>query len=159
MAAPNPFAPPGADLTPPEPRPPGAPWKAVLVGLVVDIAFTIVFSFILSLFYGGYLAASGHSVEEIQALTEQSELGGFYMFALYAVGGTGSLIGGYICARIARLHEYRVVAILIAVSIVLGWIIAPAKDGGLEFLLTSILTIVATLAGAWLGVRRNRSPR
>ncbi len=159
MAAPNPFAPPGADVTPPESRPPGAPWKAVLVGFAVDVAFSIVFAFILSIAYGAYLAMTGRSAEEISSMIADSKLGDFYTGAILAIGGIGSMLGGYICARIARRNEYRVAGVLTAISVVLGWLLTAGREEGGQLFLSTNLTIVATMAGALLGARRNRSRR
>ena len=157
MAAPNPFAAPGSDLTPPDPHPPGAPWKAILVGFVVDVAFTIIFSFAWSIVFGAYLAASGNSPEEIRAMAESSQAGDFYSGVLIAIGGVGSLIGGYLCARIARRNEYRIAAVLTAISLVLGWIVSGNDEGGMNVVTSTLLTIAATYAGVMLGVRRNQA--
>lgn len=155
MTANNPYAPPDAKLADPAGRP-GSPIKAVTLGLAVDLGGTIVATVILALGYGIVLGASGSSAEEIQAVTTNAptDSGFFYMLAL--AGLAFSMLGGYVCARIAKRSELRLGAILAAISAGVGLAFGgdPSQLGMLISL--TILGIAAVLAGANLGRAKNR---
>ena len=70
------------------------------------------------------------------------------------------MLGGYVCARVARQSEYTLGVILAASVIVLGMLLFG--DGGLDLGLSFVLnaaTVAAILFGAWVGKKRNRQQR
>jgi len=158
----DPYAPPAANVEVAEARR-GSAVKAVVVGLAVDIGGTIVFGFIASIAYGVYLGAAGASPDEMEkamaTMTYDSPLG----IVLTMVGCLFSVLGGYICARIARHSEYRLGLIMCAASLVLVALTGGFGSGeGTHAAVMGLLvlvTLAATMVGIHLGVRRNRSGR
>ena len=76
--------------------------------------------------------------------------------AVLAIGGAGSFIGGYLCARIAKHREYTLAAILTMISLALGWWLTPEEETAAYILMGTVVTIGLTPAGAWYGAQRNR---
>ena len=155
----DPYAPPSANVEVADSRR-GSAVKAVLVGLAVDIGSTIVFSLAASIAYGVYLGATGSAPGEMAkamaAITYDSPLG----MALAIVGCLFSMLGGYVCARIARHAEYRLGFIMCALSLLL--VAFTRSDDGMHAAVAAALVLVslgAIMAGIHLGARKNRSGR
>lgn len=153
---PNPYAPPAARLAPTPPPAKGSPVRAVLLGLLADVALTILLSVAFVVIYGAYLALTDRSAEEIEKLFTDPEDDSPMMVTLLAIGGFGSALGGYVCSRVARHAEYRLAAALIALSLVTGWALIGQDQSARLTLISSVITIFATTFGAWIGARRNR---
>lgn len=151
----NPYAPPEAKLVDPATGP-GSPIKAVTIGLAADIGGTIVATVILALAYGVVLSASGASAEEIEALTGNPSTDSWFFYVTALVGCAFSMLGGYLCARIARQGELKLGAMLAGIStlISLAFGVEPNQLG--IMISFTLLGIAAVLAGAWLGRARNR---
>ena len=151
----NPYAPPDAKLADPAARP-GSPIKAVTIGLAVDLGGTVVATVILALAYGIVLGALGATAEEIEAVTTDMSTDSGFFYTLALAGLAFSMLGGYVCARIARRSELKLGAILAAISAGVGLAFGgdPSRLGILISL--TILGIAAVLAGANLGRAKNR---
>jgi len=108
--------------------------------------------------YGAWLAASGSSPESVRDAFSTENPDAFFTVAMLVTGGAGSMLGGYLCARIAKHAEYRLGAILLAISLVSGWMLTTNEAMAL-ILMSTIVTVAMTFAGVWLGVRRNRGVR
>jgi hypothetical protein len=130
----------------------------VTLGLAVDLGGTIVATVILALAYGIVLGASGASAEEIGALTigsyTSTDSWFFYVSAL--VGLAFSVLGGYVCARIARRSELRLGAILAAISAGIGLALGGDQTQLGTMISLTLLSIAAVIAGAHAGRARNR---
>jgi hypothetical protein len=151
----NPYAPPEATLQDPPPQA-GSAFKAIALGLAVDIGGTLVAGAILAFVYGMVLAASGTGAEEIAASMSTIPTDSWLFYAATVVGLGFSVLGGYVCARVARRSELKLGAILAAVSAVLG-IVLSADHYQLGTLLSLTLAgIGAVLLGARLGYAKNR---
>jgi hypothetical protein len=152
----NPYSAPGAKVADPAPGP-GSPYKAVLLGLLTDFGGTFALSITLAFVYAITLAGSGMPQEEIQAAIQNVSPDSWYFWA-GLIGGTGfSVLGGYVCARVARQSEYTLGVILAAAGVVLGLLLFG--DGGREVGFTIVLnatSVAAVIVGAWLGKKRNR---
>jgi hypothetical protein len=154
----NPSKPPETD-SPRNPRPPatpGSPLKAVLIGLAVDIGGTWVLSAVLSIFQVIQLMGQGLSESEVrQALENPPHDSALYVGATL-LGASMSVLGGYVCARIARRDEYRAGAVMAAVSAVFGVMMAahPAFDE--MTLLLTVTGIACNLLGVKYGAEHNR---
>lgn len=151
----NPYAPPDAKLADPAARP-GSPIKAVTIGLAVDLGGTVVATVILALAYGIVLGALGATAEEIEAVTTDMSTDSGFFYTLALAGLAFSMLGGYVCARIARRSELKLGAVLAAISAGVGLAFGgdPSRLGMLISL--TILGIAAVLAGANLGRAKNR---
>ena len=156
----NPYGAPEAKLADPAPRP-GSPYKAVGLGLLTDFGGTFALSMLLTFIYGVMLAGSGVAQEDLEAAIRSASTAGSWYFWAAAIGGCGfSVLGGYVCARVAGQSEYTLGAILAAITVVLGLILFG--DGGLDLGLSIVLniaTVAAVVLGAWLGKKRNRRPQ
>ena len=156
----DPYAPPTANVQVPDARR-GSAVKAVVVGLGVDIGATIVFSFVASIAYGAYLGATGAAPGEMEkamaSMSYDSPLG----ILLTMAGCLFSVLGGYLCARIARHSEYKLGLIMCAASLVMVALTGGAGEGmhAAVMALLVLASLAATMVGIHLGVRRNRSGR
>ena len=154
----NPYAPPEAavrDL----PAQAGSAFKAVAFGLAADIGGTFLAGIVLALVYGVVLGASGASTEEIVASTRAIGTDSWLFYAGTLVGLACSVLGGYVCARIARRSEMKLGAVLAAVSAVLGWLLAGDYYQLGTLLSLTLASIGAVMVGAKLGYTRNRGTK
>jgi uncharacterized membrane protein len=154
----NPYAPPEAtvkDL----PAKAGSAFKAVAFGLGADIGGTFVAGIALALIYGVVLGASGASTEEIMASTKAIGTDSWLFYAGAGVGLAFSVLGGYVCARIARRDEMKLGAILAGLSALIGVLFSgEAYQLGTLISLT-LAGIGAVMIGARLGYTKNRGTK
>lgn len=155
----NPYSPPEARLAD-QPRPPGSPWKAIGLGLLVDIGGTMVLGTLFAILAGVVMAAQGRPVEEAQAAFSGPVFDSWISTVAMLIGLGCSVAGGYICARIVRRQELKFAAIQAVLANVLGLLLASAPDAADDrpFLLLAT-TFVAVMAGAVWGQLRNRGQR
>src|SRR6185369_11699173 len=78
---------------------------------------------------------------------------------LSIVGCLFSVLGGFVCARIAKHFEYRLGAIMSAVSLALGALLVDASTHPAIAAISLLATVAATMAGIHIGVLRNRRAR
>jgi hypothetical protein len=156
VSAPNPYAPPQAALKDAPPAA-GSAIKAVTLGLLADIGGTFAAVMVFMVIYGIALGASGGSLEELEAGAGSTDSWLFY--ATSAIGLAFSVLGGYVCARIARRSEMKLGAVLAAISAVSGFILAGDSYQLGTLLSLSIASIGAVLIGARLGLARNRGTK
>jgi hypothetical protein len=154
----NPYAPPEAtvkDL----PAKAGPAFKAVALGLGADIGGTFLAGIVLALIYGVVLGASGASTEEIVASTKAIGTDSWLFYAGALVGLAFSVLGGYVCARIARRDEMKLGAILAGLSALIGVLFSgEAYQLGTLISLT-LAGIGAVMIGARLGYTKNRGTK
>lgn len=153
MSPHNPYAAPDAKLADPAAGP-GSAFKAVSLGLVADIGGSVGVSLVLALGYGVVLGISGASQEEIEAATVATDSWFFYLTTL--VGFGFSVLGGYVCARIAKRSEYKLAAVLAVISVLLGLGFTFAQYSVLMNLVLAIAGVAAVMLGARLGYARNK---
>jgi|SRR6185436_19903911 hypothetical protein len=152
----NPYAPPEATVHDLPPRP-GSAFKAIALGLAVDVGGSLIATVILALIYGAALGAAGVRREDIAATMQASATDSWFFYVGVLLGLSFSVLGGYVCARIARRSELKFGAILAALSAVLGLALA-GDDQQLGTLLSLTLAgIGAVIGGARLGLAKNRA--
>jgi hypothetical protein len=138
------------------PRPPGPPLVAVLVGLVVDVGGTLLTGILFTLIFTILRASDGGSAADVE--TALAALGSDTGFRAVSgiVGLSFSVLGGYVCARIARRNEYRLAGVQALLTTFVGHALGGAGtlELGYELALT-ILSAAAVLAGAAHGRRYN----
>ena len=152
----NPYKAPTTAVRDP-PAPPRSPIVAVLAGLAVDLGGTFVVGIAIGIGYAATLASEGKAPEQIQEAMTTSDASSGSFIAVSAVGGLFSLLGGYVCARVARRNELRVTAFLALLVVVLGFLMSGGSeslDAGVLAAL-NLLTIAAVLLGGEIGRRRN----
>jgi hypothetical protein len=148
----SPYAAPSAKVSDPAPRP-GSPYKAVIFGLLTDFGGTIALSVLLTFIWG---VAQSPEVATGEAMTVDP----WYSWVGFAGGFGFSVLGGYVCARVAGQSEYTLGAILAVLVVVLGLLLfgSGEHDFGVAVALNAA-TVVAVIVGAWIGKKRNRRQR
>jgi hypothetical protein len=142
-------------------RPPGSPYKAVALGALTDLGGTFLFSMALMLVYGVALTGSGVQPENMEAAIKDAATTDSLFFWVGSIGGCGfSVLGGYVCARIAGQSEYTLGAILAVIVVVLGTLLFGGGDYDMgTSIALNATTVVAVIVGAWIGKRQNRGWR
>jgi MFS family permease len=142
------FKPPSARVRDPG-RGKGSTIKGVIAGLVVDLVSTMLFGVVASIAWGIALGAAGRSQQEIEAALTSADADPLMAASFLAVGVLCSVLGGYVCERIARRGDYHAGAILAALSAVLGL----AMGAGNASLPMLALLIFLTVGSVLLGTR------
>lgn len=157
MSAPNPYAPPQAAV---RDGPPGAGSviKAVTFGLLADIGGTFAATMVLMVAYGIVLGASGASFEEISAV-DLTSTDSWLFWVGGAVGLGFSVLGGYVCARIAKRNEMKLGAVTATISAAIGLLLAADQYQLGTNLSMTLAAIIAVMVGARLGYWKNRGTR
>jgi len=143
------FKPPSARVED-RPRGRGSAVKAVVFGLLADVGGTMLFGVVLSIVWGMALAASGQSSQEIEAAFANVDNDPLLSTLFLGGGVLCSVLGGYVCERIARRRDYRLGGVLALLSVVVGFALgAPARSAAMTVLLV-FLTIGSVLLGTRL---------
>jgi hypothetical protein len=154
MPVENPYKPPATAVRDP-PRPPRSPIVAVLAGLGVDIGGSLVVGLLIGIVQAATLTARGMDAEQVQtAMTELDPSSGYFVLNT-AIGLGFSLLGGYVCARMARRDERRLTAIMAGLIAVIGVALGGSRLAAWLNALMFVLTFVCTMGGGELGRRRN----
>jgi hypothetical protein len=158
VSGPNPYAPPQAALKDAPPAA-GSPVKAVTLGLVADIGGTLAGAVVFMVIYGIVLGVSGASAEEITAATDFTSTDSWQFYVTTLIGLGFSVLGGYVCARIARRNEMQLGAVLAVLSAAIGVLL-----GGDQYQLGTLLSVTlasigAVMVGARLGYAKNRGTK
>ena len=154
----NPFEPPEShtDRSPREPAGPRSPFSAVMLGLLVDVGGSLAVGIVASVAYARQLHDEGMPDDQIreamQAIPHDSAL---YMGALL-VGIALSVLGGYVCARVARTREYRAGLMLAATSALFSLVLGGSSDGAGMTALLTVTGIACNLLGVKFGADHNR---
>jgi hypothetical protein len=150
----NPYTAPKSRLSTPDK--PGSAFKAVGLGLAVDIGGTIVASVAFTFVYGIVLYASGMSPEDIAQFLGNPVKGSFADIAGEAIGIACSGLGGFVCARIAKRSELKLGAIQAVLSTLIVIAFAIQSEFDTATLVGAILNFGAVISGAQIGQARNR---
>jgi hypothetical protein len=127
----------------------------MVAGLAVDIGGSMLASIVIGIVYAVVLASRGMAPEEVGKILTALDPSSGYFILSSAIGFGFSLLGGYVCARIARRDERRLSVILAALIEVIGLVLGAVRLGiGLNLLML-VLTFAAVTAGGELGRRRN----
>ena len=143
------FKPPSAHVEDPG-RGRGSTVKGVIAGLVVDLVSTMLFGVVASIAWGIALGAAGHSQQEIETALTRADADPLMSASFLAVGVLCSVLGGYVCERIARRGDYQAGAILAALSAVLGLAMGASSAPAPMLALMIFLTVGSVLLGARL---------
>lgn len=137
----------------------GAPVKAIVYGVLVDVGGSFAAGLVLAVAYSIMLASSGATPEEMQHAFAEPDPMSWPSLAGFVLGAGASLLGGYVCARVAAVHEMRSVGVVAAVS---GIVSLAMGSGGYAFEWSAVLALAgmaAVFAGGVLGTRKNRRRR
>ncbi len=138
------------------PRPPGSPFIAVLVGLVVDVGGTLLTGILFTVVFAILRGSQGGDTADVEAALAGLASDTGFRVVSSIVGLSFSVLGGYVCARIARRNEYRLAGVQAVVTTFVGYALGGGGtlELGYEAALT-ILSIAAVFAGAARGRRHN----
>jgi CHASE2 domain-containing sensor protein len=109
--------------------------------------------------YGVALGVSGAGEEQIAAAADFSSTDSWQFYAGTLLGLAFSVLGGYVCARVARRNEMRLGAVTAALSAVLGLLISADQFQLGTNLSMTLAAIIAVMTGARLGQARNRGTK
>jgi hypothetical protein len=98
----------------------GSAVKAVVLGLMTDVGGSMLSSLAFFMFYGAYLGATGGTADDLMVFARGNGFDSPMALALGLVGCMFSVLGGYVCARIAKHSEYKLGLILSACSVAVG---------------------------------------
>jgi MFS family permease len=132
---------------------PGSAFKAVLLGFLVDIGGTTLGMLVLGFLYAALIASAGTPVEDIQAQFEASVRSGWGFAIATTIGGAFSVLGGYVCQRIARRRDLKLAWVLSALSVALSVLVAWNNYSLVEHLSLDALTVGCIVFGAKIAMR------
>ena len=147
------FKPPSARVQDPG-RGKGSTIKGVIVGLVVDLVSTMLFGVVASIGWGIALGAAGHSQQEIEAALTRADADPLMSATFLAVGVLCSVLGGYVCERIARQGSYRLGIVLGVLSVLAGYVFGASASSAAMTGLLIFLTIASVLLGTRLAFQK-----
>jgi hypothetical protein len=110
----------------------------------------MLFGVVASIGWGAALGAAGHGPPEIEAALTRADADPLLSATFLAVGVLCSVLGGYVCERIARRGDYKAGAILAALSAVLGLAMGASSTSVPMLALLIFLTIGSVLLGTRL---------
>lgn len=154
----NPYEPPNSDIKVPDFLK-GSPVKAVSVAAVADILGTILLSAILGIAYAVFLTIKGLSQEEITAVMENIDYSSPFYIMANVLGGLITLVCGYLCARIGRCKDYRIIHVYLLIMFLFGAVMSASQGEEIfsaKNCLMTILTFGAGYLGAWLYISKNK---
>jgi hypothetical protein len=105
------------------------------------------------------LGAAGIKGEDIAATMQASATDSWFFYVGTLIGLSFSVLGGYVCARIARRSEIKLGAILAALSALSGFLLAGDEQQLGTLLSLTLLGFGAVVVGARLGLAKNRGGR
>lgn len=154
----NPYTPPSAQVGDIEVRK-GSGIKAILAGLAVDIGGSILSGVAFVMIAGIFMSNTGADGDQIASSINALADDPWIYSGGVAAGFLFSVLGGYTCARIARHSEYRLGAILAAISIAFGLIVGTGEDSLALDIALMAAAFASTMIGIWLGTSRNAKDR
>ena len=155
----DPFRPPAANIEARDTKR-GSAVKAVFFGALTDIGGSMLAGIVFYMLYGIYLGATGNTLEDMAKPFGGAEAGNSPMaFMMNMVGCLFSVLGGYVCSRIARHSEYRLGAILAAVNVTLSFLLMAGGEPDPLAGIYSLLTVAAVMVGTHIGAKANRRER
>ena len=150
----NPFAPPTSEVRDLSPRP-GSPIKGVILGLLVDIGGTVISSMVIGGVFAVFMAQSGMPPEEIFAALSDTRFSSPLFVVSTIAGGGLSVLGGYVCQRIARRSNYRLALVLAGLSTAIGLAMSWSSYSALVHALLTLLNVASVLLGTRLAGRQH----
>lgn len=153
----DPYAPPTAHVADTEVVR-GSPLLAIGLGLLVDIGSSLMLGVVFAIGYSAYLIASGaaHNAGEATALLNETvALTSATGLVLACVGLVFSVLGGYVCARIAKHSEYRLGMVMAGLSLLFGLLVSRGTSGLYLNAALALASVTCNMAGVHLGAKKN----
>lgn len=152
----NPYSPPSTKIENVEVAK-GSPIKAVVVALLVDIGGSILAGGLLTAIYAFDLVNSGTQEDELMEAISNLPPDSWVYIVGIAIGCLFSVLGGYLCARIAKRSEYKFGHVVSGISVTFGLIVGIETYSPLMNFALALATWASVMAGVHLGVSRNRA--
>jgi hypothetical protein len=153
----NPYSPPAvrvADVAPPKK---GSGTEAVMIGLLVGKVCYFFASILLTII--GVIVQDAQRVPQDRLMGALSHITSASVeIADAVIGFLFSVLGGYLCVRIAKHSEYKLGLILLGINLaafVFAFVVLAAPS--LKGIVLMVLSVVSTMAGIQLGVLTNRA--
>lgn len=131
---------------------PSRPIRGILLGALADLVLSTVLFIAYALIVGMYMTRQGATENQVAQFFMSLEQDNTTLIASYLVGGIGSALGGYICARYSRIHEYRYGCILAFIMSLFG---AYFETDPVLLMSGLVLTWIAIFSGIYWGRLRN----
>lgn len=151
----SPYAPPVSDVLVIEERK-GAWWKALLYGVLIDIGGTMLLGIVVATVTFSVLTAQGKDTSDyVQLFADPLSP---MMMAMSFAGCLLSVLGGYVCASVAKQNELKLAGVMAMISTLYSVML-----GSYEYTAYMVFLYVATIAsiffGSWIGMKRNQQRR
>lgn len=131
--------------------------KAIVAGLAVDLGGSFLTGSVLSVVHLVLLVRAGHSASTAGQILSNAPWHSPFRLLGTVLGCGLSVLGGFVCARLARRLEFRLVGIQCGIGMGLGFAMAPNQHCAVYWIGMIALNIACSMLGAWLGRRRNLS--
>ena len=130
-------------------------WKAVALGVAVDIGGSVATGFAFVFVFSFFAFAAGYSLDQVEALfQEDARVVGVSLGIAFAF----TALGGFVAGRIAREAEFLHGTLVGLVSLLL-YLALPSSEVLWYEVAASLGTIPAAMAGGLLAMRtRNAAP-
>ena len=149
----NPYSPPTSEVRDPV-KPPGSATKAIAFGLLADIGGTLTGGGLLGLIYGFQMASSGATQEQVHEAMVNVPAWSWYFIASTILGFGCSILGGYVCERIACRGDYSLGLLLGAISMTLGVVLGWSHYSLSAHLLMATVGLACVLFGVRMAIGR-----
>jgi hypothetical protein len=113
----DPYRPPGSPVRDPQAAPGRSTPVAIVLGFIVDVGGTMVFSLVAATVASILLVSGGTAPEGLAAALEES---GTFKLVSLAGGLSCTVLGGYVAARFANRSEYATAFAVGVASLVFG---------------------------------------
>ena len=156
---PNPSSPPPENEPSNRPRLPelpGAPLRAVLSGVAIDICASKLLGYLIGVFYMLQVITPGMTEEQADAALKNTPPAFGLVFLDLTFGSLISVLAGYAAARIVRQHELRVGGITAVASVLIGLLLDGGGAQNDLTLLYVLCDIACVMLGAKYGAEHNR---
>lgn len=128
---------------------------AVIAGVLIDLLGTIIIAVLFGFALGFYLVSQGVAESELEAVLTAKISQAPWNISLIALGSAISVLAGYVTAKIAMHGVYVYAGIVGCISGGLGYFTGLDETSVPLNISLALLTIVATVFGAFLWLRRN----
>jgi hypothetical protein len=131
------------------------PVMAVIAGVLIDLLGTIIIAVLIGFALGFYLLSQGVAESELEAVLTARITQAPWNIALITLGTAISVLAGFVTAKIAKHGVYAYAGTVGCISGIFGfWTGLNDTPVPLNISL-ALLTIVATVFGAFLWLRKN----
>ena len=148
----NPYIAPSTTST--DSRAPSGPIKALLVGLAIDLGGSFLIGLLLIAVHAYQLAASGMDEEQITQSLSAIPTASWVSVVGMGFGCLMSILGGYVCTRMACRRDYSLGLVMAVISSGLAFWISLGSYSLIQGLGLTALTFACILLGTRLAIAK-----